>query len=145
MNKSVYSYYCVIFPGKFCASAFDLTFLVWLWYMDAGQHRGASSSNGPICWNIQTWWGFIKLLLLVFRGWLQKLTDFAWTDLLWVVSAMLASFTHLFGCAYVPHKRIENSFLWLFGNSGLFFPVRLPPSITCQPLPYCESNVKPLE
>ncbi len=68
MNKSVYSYNYVIFPGKLCAPAFSLAFVGWLWYVDVGQHLGACSLNGTIWWNFQTCWGFIKLLWLVFSA-----------------------------------------------------------------------------
>lgn len=66
MNKSVYSYNCVIFPGKLCAAAFNLAFVGWLWYVDAGQRWGACSLNGVIRYNFQTWRGLIELLSSVF-------------------------------------------------------------------------------
>lgn len=143
MNKSVYSYNCAIFPGKLCAQAFNLAFVGWLWYVDAGQHLGACSLNGAIWYNFQIRRGFITLLRLVFSPAIVPTnpTHFARTDSGFCLSvARWPLFTHLFGCAHIPHKRMENSFLSLFRNSGPFFPMRLPPSIACQPLPYCEGK-----
>lgn len=78
MNKSVYSYNCVIFPGKLCAPAFSLTFVGWLWYVDTGQHLGACSLNGATRFNFQTWRGFIKLLLLVFSTAIVQASTLCW-------------------------------------------------------------------
>lgn len=78
MNKSVYSYNCVIFPGKLCAPAFNLAFVGWLWYVDTGQHLRACSLNGAIWCNFQTWWGFIKLLLLVFSTVIVQTNTLCW-------------------------------------------------------------------
>lgn len=54
------------FLWKVVWTSFQSRFCWWLWYVDTGQHLRACYLNGAIWCNFQTWWGFIKLLLLLF-------------------------------------------------------------------------------
>lgn len=65
MNKSVYSYNCVI-SLESCVHQPSISLLLCVWYVDTSQPWGACFLNGPIWCNVRTWGGFIKLLVLVF-------------------------------------------------------------------------------